>query len=104
LFLRSAVLTAAGIWSMRVWNADQAAAVLSRVSCAALIVCHTLDEENRQAMLALSLSSRFACKSVWLDPGDDRSGTRFLTKVENALDQGPPPNDAYTYDYLKASA
>ena len=41
LFLRSAVLASAGIWSLRVQNATQAMVALDKVSCDLAIVCYT---------------------------------------------------------------
>src|SRR5664279_5469734 len=48
LFLRSAVLASAGIWSLRVRNAQQAIEVLGDVAFDAIVICYMLDQENQQ--------------------------------------------------------
>lgn len=89
LFLRSAVLASAGIWSLRVNNADQAIVVLDKVPCDLVLFCYTLDDENQQQLSDFLLTTHSDAKALWIDPGDDCSGTGFLMKVEEALDDGP---------------
>ncbi len=89
LFLRSAVLASAGIWSLRVNNANQAIAVLSTVPCDLVLLCYTLDDENQQQLSDFMLSTHSDAKALWIDPGDDCSGTGFLMKVEDGLDVSP---------------
>jgi DNA-binding NtrC family response regulator len=90
LGLRSVVLASAGIWSLRVQNADQAIAVLTKVACELVIICYRLDQQNQQQLLNFLLSSQSGAKSLWMLPSDDGSGTRFLMKVEDALEERPP--------------
>jgi hypothetical protein len=87
LFLRSAVLASAGIWSLRVRNADQAIEVLGRVACDLAVICYMLDEENQKRLLDFLLVADAGIKELWMVPGDDCSGTGFLMKVEDALEQ-----------------
>ena len=90
LFLRSAVLASAGIWSLRVRNAEQAIAVLGRVPCDLAIICYTVDDEDQQQLFGFLIRSRSATKLLWLVPGDDCSGTGFLNKVADAMQERPP--------------
>lgn len=87
--LRSAVLASAGIWSLRVNTADQAIALLARVPCDLVLICYTLDDENQQQLSDFLLSTHSDAIALWIDPGDDCSGTGFLMKVEDGLDDGP---------------
>jgi DNA-binding NtrC family response regulator len=89
LFLRSAVLASAGIWSLRVRNADQAIEVLGKVPCELAVICYMLDENNQQQLLNFLLSAQSGVKVLWMVPGDDCSGTGFLMKVEDALEERP---------------
>ena len=88
LFLRSVVLASAGIWSLRVNNADQAITTLHRVPCDLVLICYTLDDENQQQLSDFLLNTHSDAKALWIDPGDDCSGTGFLMKVEDGLDDG----------------
>ena len=90
LFLRSAVLASAGIWSLRVRNAEQAIEVLGKVPCDLAVICYTLDDENQQQLFSFLVRSRSAVKLLWLTPGDDCSGTGFLMKVEDAMEERAP--------------
>jgi len=87
LFLRSAVLASAGIWSLRVRNAEQAIDVLGRVACDLAVICYMLDEENQQQLMSFLLLANSGLKVLWMVPGDDCSGTGFLMKVEDALER-----------------
>ena len=89
LFLRSAVLVSAGIWSLRVHTAEQAIEVLGKVPCDLAAICYTLDEDNQQQLFSFLASSRLGIKLLWMVPGDDCSGTGFLRKVAAALDDRP---------------
>ena len=88
LFLRSAVLASAGIWSLRVRNADQAIDILGRVACDLAIICYMLSEEDQQRLVSFLLLANSGLKVLWMLPGDDCSGTGFLMKVEDALERG----------------
>ena len=90
LFLRSAVLASSGIWSLRVRNAEQAIEVLGDVAFDAIVICYMLDQENQQQMLEFLLTAQSGIKALWMVPGDDCSGSGFLMKVEDALDEQPP--------------
>jgi hypothetical protein len=90
LFLRSAVLASAGIWSLRVRNAEQAIAVLGKVPFNMAVICYMLDQENQQQLLNFLLSAHSGIKVLWMVPGDDCSGSGFLMKVEDALEDRPP--------------
>ena len=89
LYLRSAVLASSGIWSLRVRNAEQAIAVLGDVAFDAIVLCYMLDQENQQQMLEFLLTAQSGIKALWMVPGDDCSGSGFLMKVEDALDEQP---------------
>ena len=88
-FLRSAVLASSGIWSLRVRNAEQAIEVLGDVAFDAVVICYMLDQENQQQLLEFLLRAQSGIKVLWMVPGDDCSGTGFLMKVEDALDERP---------------
>ena len=88
-FLRSAVLASSGIWSLRVRNAEQAIEVLGNVAFDAVVICYMLDQENQQQLLEFLLRAQSGIKVLWMVPGDDCSGTGFLMKVEDALDERP---------------
>jgi DNA-binding NtrC family response regulator len=88
-FLRSAVLASSGIWSLRVRNAEQAIEVLGNVAFDAVVICYMLDQENQQQLLDFLLRAQSGIKVLWMVPGDDCSGTGFLMKVEDALDERP---------------
>ena len=90
LFLRSTVLASAGIWSLRVRNAEQAIEVLGKVPCDLAVICYTLDDEEQQSLYSFLVRSRSSIELLWLVPGDDCSGTGFLMKVEDALQESPP--------------
>ena len=90
LFLRSAVLASAGIWSLRVRSADQAIAVLRKVPCALAVICYMLDRENQRELLDFLLNTHSRTRTLWMVPGDDCSGTGFLMKVMDALDERDP--------------
>jgi PleD family two-component response regulator len=85
LLLRSAVLAAAGIWSMRVSNAEQAIQVLGFVPFDLVIICYTLEEAEQQRLVEALRSSSSTIKVTRVAPGDDCSGTAFLRMVEQAL-------------------
>ena len=89
LSLRSAVLASAGIWSVRARNADQAIALLGKVACEVAVICYTLDDEDQMQLFSFLLSTHSEVKVLWLVPGDDCSGTGFLMKVEDALEERP---------------
>ena len=86
LSLRSAVLASAGIWSLRVRNADQAIAVLRKVFCDMAVICYTLDQNNQLQILNFLLAAQSGTKALWMVPSDDHTGTGFLMKVEGALE------------------
>jgi DNA-binding NtrC family response regulator len=88
-FLRSAVLASSGIWSLRVRNAEQAIEVLGNVAFDAVVICYMLDEDNQQQLLDFLLRAQSGIKVLWMVPGDDCSGTGFLMKIEDALDERP---------------
>ena len=88
-FLRSAVLASSGIWSLRVRNAEQAIEVLGDVAFDAVVICYMLGQENQQQLLEFLLRAQSGIKVLWMVPGDDCSGTGFLMKVEDALDERP---------------
>ena len=88
-FRRSAVLASSGIWSLRVRNAEQAIEVLGDVAFDAVVICYMLDQENQQQLLEFLLRAQSGIKVLWMVPGDDCSGTGFLMKVEDALDERP---------------
>jgi hypothetical protein len=95
LFLRATLLASAGIWSMRVRNADQSIELLSKVPCDLVVICCPLDQEKQQQLTGFLLSMQPGVKVLWMLPGDDCSGTDFLMKVEKALEERPPaPRDA----------
>ena len=87
LSLRAAVLASAGIWSLRVRNADQAIALLEKVACDLVVVCYTLDDENQLQLFSFLLSTHSEAKVLWMVPGDDCSGSGFLMKVEDAFEE-----------------
>ena len=89
-FLRSAVLASAGIWSLRVRNADQAIAVLGDVPFDMAVICYMLDQANQEQVLDFLVRAQSGIKVLWMVPGDDCSGTGFLMKIEDALDERPP--------------
>lgn len=89
LSLRSAVLASAGIWSLRVNNADQAIAVLRKVPCDMAVICYTLDQKNQLQILNFLLAEKSGINVLWMVPSYDRSGTGFLMKVEAALEELP---------------
>ena len=94
LFLRATLLASAGIWSMRVRNADQSIELLSKVPCDLVVICCPLDQENQQQLTGFLLSMQPGVKVLWMLLGDDCSGTDFLMKVEEALEERPPaPRD-----------
>ena len=101
LFLRSAVLASAGIWSMRLQTADQAVDVLERVPCDMAIICYTLDEKSQEHLLDFVFHTHSKVRLLWLVPGDDCSGTGFLLKVEEAL-EGPTPVAAWDREFSLA--
>ena len=90
LFLRSAVLASSGIWSLRVRNAEQAIDVLGTVPVDLVVICYMLDQENQQQLVDFLRRTQSGLKVLWMVPGDDCSGTGFLMKVEDALDDHPP--------------
>ncbi|HVP55092.1 MAG TPA: hypothetical protein VMU45_08865 [Candidatus Eisenbacteria bacterium] len=90
LLLRSAVLAAAGIWSLRVRNAEQAIQVLGLVPFDLVVICYTLDEEDQDMLISAVESWHASVKLLRLAAGDDCSGTGLLRKVEEAL-QSPAP-------------
>ena len=90
LSLRSAVLASAGMWSLRARNADQAIALLGKVACELAVICYTLDDENQLQLFSFLLRTHSEVKALWMVPGDDCSGTGFLMKVEDALEERPP--------------
>ena len=85
LLLRSAVLAARGVWSLRVHNADQAIQVLGLVPCDLAIICYTLDEADQERLTSALESTHSGVRMLHLAAGDDCSGTGFLRKVEEAL-------------------
>jgi DNA-binding NtrC family response regulator len=85
LFLRSAVLASAGVWSLRVRNADQAIEVLGRVACDLVVICYTLNKDDQHQLSRFLLIANSGLKVLWMVPGDDCSGTGFLMKVQDAL-------------------
>ncbi len=86
LLLRSAMLAATGIWSLRVRNADQAIQVLGFVPCELVILCYTLDEADQQQVIKAVQDRGGSVKVLRVAPGDDCSGTGFLRKVEDAFE------------------
>ena len=90
LFLRSAVLASAGVWSLRVRNADQAIEVLGRVACDLVVICYMLNKDDQHQLSRFLLIANSGLKVLWMVPGDDCSGTGFLMKVEDALDETAP--------------
>ena len=89
LLLRSAVLAAAGVWSLRVRNAHQAIQVLGIVPFDLAIVCYTLDAAEQELLTAALQAHRSGVKLMQLAAGDDCSGTAFMRKVERALASPP---------------
>ncbi len=89
LFLRATLLASAGIWSVRVRNADQSIELLSKVPCDLIVISYTLDQEDQQRLADFLLSMQSGVKVLWMVPGDDCSGTDFLIKVEEALEERP---------------
>lgn len=87
LFLRSAVLASAGIWSIRTQNADQAIEVMGKIQCDLVVICDMLDEENQQQLLSFLFRTHSAVRVLWMVPGDDCSGSGFLMTVEDALEE-----------------
>jgi len=87
LFLRSAVLASAGIWSLRVRNADQAIEMLGSVACDLVVICYMLNKEDQHQLSRFLLIANSGLKALWMVPGDDCSGTGFLMKVEDALEE-----------------
>ena len=85
LLLRSAVLAAAGVWSVRVRNAEQAIQVLGLVPCDLAIICYTVHEADRKQMVSALKNGHARVKLLLLASGDDCSGTGFLSKVAKAL-------------------
>lgn len=92
LLLRSAVLAAAGVWSLRVRNAEQAIQVLGLVPCDLAIICYTLDDADQQRLVSVLQSRYRGVRFLHVASGDDCSGTGFLRKVEEALGT-PAPRD-----------
>jgi DNA-binding NtrC family response regulator len=90
LILRAAVLASAGIWSLRVRNVDQAIEVLGTVPFDLVVICYMLDKQSQQQLMSFLLSAQAGIKVLWMVPGDDCSGTGFLVKVDDALDERPP--------------
>jgi len=90
LLLRSAVLAAAGVWSLRVRNAEQAIQVLGLVPCELAIICYTLDEADRQQLTSALEGRNSGVRVLHLAAGDDCSGTGFLRKVQEALGLSAP--------------
>jgi len=84
------VLASAGIWSMRVRNADQAIEVLGKVAFDMVVLCYMLDQANQEQLLDFLLKAQSGLKVLWMVPRDDCSGAGFLMKVEDALDERPP--------------
>ena len=85
LVLRSSVLAAAGIWSLRVRNADQAFQVLGIVPFDLAVLCYTLDQADQQRLAGILDSQKSAMRVLHINPGDDCSATSFLRRVEQAL-------------------
>ena len=89
LVLRSSVLAAAGIWSLRVRNADQAFQVLGIVPFDLAVLCYTLDQADQQRLAGILDSQKSAMRVLHINPGDDCSATSFLRRVEQALAETP---------------
>ena len=85
LVLRSSVLAAAGIWSLRVRTADQAFQVVGMVPFDLAIICYTLDQADKHRLCAILAGQNSPIKVILVAPGDDCSGTNFLRRVEEAL-------------------
>lgn len=102
LFLRSAVLSSAGIWNMRVQNANQAIEILGTVPCHLAAICYTLNEADQQQLQSYLLEAHPSTRIVWMVPGDDCSGTGFLMKIEDALAE-PSPLPFFLTQELTAS-
>ena len=85
LVLRSSVLAAAGIWSLRVRSADQAFQIVGLVPFDLVVLCYTLDQSDQQRLAATLDSQGSAMRVFHVAPGDDCSATSFLRKVEQAL-------------------
>jgi len=66
LFLRSAVLASAGIWSIRTQNADQAIEVMGKIQCDLVVICDMLDEENQQQLLSFLFRTHSAVRVLWM--------------------------------------
>lgn len=90
LLLRSAVLAARGVWSLRVRNADQAIQVLGLVACDLVVICYTLDPADREQLVSALANRHTPVRFLQLAAGDDCSGTGFLRKVEEALGTSAP--------------
>ena len=102
LLLRSAVLASAGICSLRVGSADQAVELLRKIPCALAVICYTLDRENQQELLDFVLNTRSRTKILCMIPGDDCSGTGFLRRVTDALQERDPIPNYYGVPELAA--
>jgi hypothetical protein len=89
LMLRSAVLAAAGIWSMRVRTVDQAVQVAGFVPFDLAITCYTWDEDDQHRLAGVLAGQNLPVRMLHLTPGDDCSGTCFMRKVAGALAQSP---------------
>ena len=85
LLLRSSMLAAAGIWSLRVRTVDQAVQVLALVPVEMAILCYTLEADDVKLLTALLQKRHPAIKRLQLAAGDDCSSTGFLRKVAEAL-------------------
>ncbi len=85
LLLRSAVLAAAGIWSLRVRTLDQAIQVIGLVPFDLAIVCYSWEAADREQLVQVLANHHISVQAICLAPGDDCSGTNLLRKVKDAL-------------------
>ena len=85
LLLRSAMLAAAGMWSVRVRNAGQATQVLQFVDCDLAVLCYSLDEIDREQLTTALRARPKTVRVLEVAAGDDCCGAGFLRKVEEAL-------------------
>jgi len=90
LLLRSAMLAASGMWSMRVRNTVQAIQVLEFVECALAVVCYTLEESERRKLTKVLLGRHKAIQVLQVSAGDDCCAFGFLRRVEEALHPSSP--------------
>ncbi len=77
--------------------------VLGKVACDLAVICYSLDEENQQDLFSFLISTHSRMKLLWMVPGDDCSGTGFLTKVEEALQDCGSTDDQFVFFPLAAA-